>query len=299
MKRTTFVRSALAVSGILLSAPTWAQFPGNAQAPGAPGGGGGGFRGGQRGGGRGGFGGNFSFGTVSAVDASANTITLTPRGGGSDQIIQVSPSASLVTETPTTVGDLRVGEQVRVSGIPTTITASQIVVGTMPGAQGGPGGNAPGGRLARPGGLGAPGGGFGGGAGRPGAGGTMTITASVLSINPLTLIAADNTAITLKMASTTKISRVSALALGSVKVGDQVIATGQTGADGVFTASMVADNMDMASMMGRGGYGGGGFGGGGFGGGGARMRGRGRQNNGQAPADGSAAAPQPSDGNSF
>lgn len=315
MKRITFVRGALALSGILLSVPTLAQGPNNPPPPGAQSAPGGGGRG-QRGGGRGGFrGGNFSFGTVSAVDASANTITVTPRGGGSEQIIQVSPSASLVTQTPTTVGSLRVGEQVRVSGIPTTITASQIVVGTMPGGQGGPGGmpgrpgGGFGGQFGGPGGgAGTPGGGFrnqrGGPGGGPGNGGvpggsTMSITASVLSLNPLTLMAPDNTSITLKMASTTKISRLSTTTLGSVKVGDQIVATGQTGTDGVFTATMVADNLDMGSMMGRGGMGG--FGGGGFGGGqGGRMRGRGRQNGGQAPAgDNMAAPPQPNDGGNF
>ncbi len=316
MKRTTFVRSALALSGLLLSAQTWAQSPNNAPPPGAPNSAGGAAGRGQRAGGRGGFGGNFTFGTVSAVDASAGTITVTPRAGGSDQVIQVPSSASVITQTPTTVSDLRVGEQVRVSGIPTTITASQIVVGAMPGMPGGPGGGAAGGRFGRPGGVpggqfggqggapGAPGGGFrngrggpGGGAGNGGGpgGSTMTITASVLSLNPLTLMAPDNTSITLKMASTTKISRLSPIALGGIKVGDQLIATGQTGDDGVFTATTVADNVDMGSIMGRGGMGGGG----GFGGQGGRMRRGGRQGGGQAPANDNAAAPQPNDGSVF
>jgi len=312
MKRTTFVRSALVLSGLLLSAQTWAQTPDNAPPPPMQGGPGGGFGRGPGGGGRGGF----AFGTVSAVNAAASTITVTPRGGGSEQIIQVSPSASLITQTPTTLADLRVGEQVRVSGIPTTITASQIVVGTLPGMAGGAGGNAQGGRFGRPGGgfggqfggpgggPGAPGGGFrnarggqGGGAGNGGGpgGSTMSITASVISLNPLTLIAPDNTSITLKMASTTKISRLSTIVLGGVKVGDQIVATGQTGTDGVFTATMVADNLDMGSMMGRGGFGGGG----GFGGQGGRMRGRNRQNGGQAPSGDNAAAPQPNGGSAF
>lgn len=304
MKHIPFVRSALVLSGLLLTAPLWAQAPDDAPPPPMQGGPGGGFGGGGRGpsgGGRGGFAGRFAFGTVSAVDASAGTITLTPRGGGSDQVIQVPPTVNMVTQTPTTVRDLKVGEQVRVSGIPTTITASQIVVGSLPAGIGGPGGGGRGGQFGNPGGgpggqfggqggrFGGPGGGPGFGGGRGGANGgpggsTMTITASVLSLNPLTLIAPDNTSITLKMASDAKISRLSTLAMSGVKVGDQVIATGQTGDNGVFTASTVADNLDMGSMMGRGMGGGGGFGGRG-----GRMGGRGRQGGGQAPAGDNAA----------
>lgn len=309
MKHIPFVRSALVLSGLLLTAPLWAQAPDDAPPPPMQGGPGGGFGGGGRGpsgGGRGGFAGRFAFGTVSAVDASAGTITITPRGGGNDQVIQVPSTVSMVTQTPTTVRDLKVGEQVRMSGIPTTITASQIVVGSLPAGIGGPGGGGRGGQFGGPGGGpggqfggqgGAPGGRFGGPGGGPGFGGgrgganggpggsTMTITASVLSLNPLTLIAPDNTSITLKMASDAKISRLSTIAMSGVKVGDQVIATGQTGDNGVFTASTVADNLDMGSMMGRGGMGGGG----GFGGFGGRRGGRGRQGGGQAPASDNAA----------
>ena len=296
MKHFTFVRSALVLSGLLLSAQAWAQAPDNAPPP-MQGGGGGGYGRGPGGGGRGGFGGRFAFGTVSAVDASTNTLTLTPRGGGSNQVIQVPSSASLVTQTPTTVGRLRVGEQVRVSGIPTTITATQIVVGTLPNGLGGPGGGGFGGGR-----FGGPGGGFGGpGGGRPGAGGApgqsaMSITASVLSLNPLTLITPDNTSITLKMAPDAKISRLSTLALGSVKVGDQILATGQTGTDGVFTATTVADNLDMGATMGRGGFGGGGNRFGGFGGG---RRQRGGPNGGPPLAGDNGAAPPPNDGRVF
>ncbi len=327
MKHIPFVRSALVLSGLLLTAPLWAQAPDDAPPPPMQGGPGGGFGGGGRGpggGGRGGFAGRFAFGTVSAVDASAGTITLTPRGGGSDQVIQVPSTVSMITQTPTTVRDLKVGEQVRVSGIPTTITASQIVVGSLPAGIGGPGGGGrggqfggpsggPGGQFGGPGGgpggqFGGPGGGAGGRFGGPGGGpsfggghggaangpgsSTMTITASVLSLNPLTLIAPDNTSITLKMASDAKISRLSTLAMSGVKVGDQVIATGQTGDNGVFTASTVADNLDMGTMMGRGGMGGGGgYGrGGGYSG---RNRQRGGQGGGQAPASNNMADPKP------
>lgn len=311
MKHIPFVRSALVLSGLLLTAPLWAQAPDDAPPP--P------MQGRPSGGGRGGFTGRFAFGTVSAVDASAGTITITPRGGGSDQVIQVPSTVSMVTQTPTTVRDLKVGEQVRVSGIPTTITASQIVVGSLPTGIGGPGGGGRGGQLGNPGGgpggqfggqgggpggrFGGPGGGAGFGGGRGGAangpgGSTMTITASVLSLNPLTLIAPDNTSITLKMASDAKISRLSTLTMSGVKVGDQVIATGQTGDNGVFTASTVADNLDMGTMMGRGGMGsGGGYGrGGGYGG---RNRQRGGQGGGQAPASDNMADPKPNYGRIF
>lgn len=307
MKRNAYALSALALSALLLSAPAWAQNQDDGPPPPMQGGGGfsggpGGFGGGPggpgfgggRGFGGGGFAGRFASGTVSAVNASAGTITITPRGGGADQTISIPASASVLTQSPTTVSSLRVGEEVRVSGVPTTFKASQITVGTLPAGIGGPGG---GGRRGFGGGPG--GGGFGGGPGGPNAqqgggrpgqgGGTMTLTASVVSNNPLTLMLPDNTTVTLKVDPAAKINRVSTGTVAGVKVGDQVFATGQTGDNGVFTATTVADNLDMGIGGGRGGFGGG------PGGPGGRMRG-GRGGRGGGPGGGGGGMPPPDGG---
>ncbi len=70
----------------------------------------------------------FTFGTVSAVDANAGTITVTSPSGGSggsnSQVIKVSAGAQFVTQSEVAAADLKVGDQVQVRGLPTGITVS-------------------------------------------------------------------------------------------------------------------------------------------------------------------------------
>src|SRR5207302_10630353 len=75
----------------------------------------------------------------------------------------------------------------------------------------------------------------------------------------------------LKMASNAKVTKISAVTLNSLKVGDRIMASGQAGENGTFTATTIGVNMEMGGGgPGRGGFGGpggpGGFGGGGPGG---------------------------------
>jgi hypothetical protein len=128
-KKTAAMAAFLACSSLTLTA--FAQAPGGGFGPPPPGGFG--QPGGPNGGGpNGGFRrAPFAFGTVTAVDTTGNTITLSTFNGGS-QTVDVGTDAQIVTQTNVTVSDLKVGDQVAVQGIPTGITASQLTVGQPP-----------------------------------------------------------------------------------------------------------------------------------------------------------------------
>ncbi|MBV9850723.1 MAG: hypothetical protein JO250_13705, partial [Armatimonadetes bacterium] len=98
MRNTMSALFASTLVGLALAAPAVAQAPDAGPPPGP----GGGFPGGPPPGGTGGFPGGpgagfggqrrlpFAFGTVSAVDAAASTITLTTQGGAT-QTLKVAP----------------------------------------------------------------------------------------------------------------------------------------------------------------------------------------------------------------
>lgn len=203
----------------------------------------------------------FAFGTVTAVDAGAGTITINSQMGS--QTIQTQGGAQIVTQSAATVADLKVGDKVQIQGVPTGIMASTLTIGQSPLTPGGPGGGP---------------GGPGGGQGRGGpAGGPMSSFAmasgTVSSTSPLTIALSSSVSLTLTLASDAKVTKFAPLALGDIKVGDRVVSTGQAAADGTFAATMVGVNLTMGGMgmggqRGPGGAGPRGFGGpGGFGGG--------------------------------
>lgn len=194
----------------------------------------------------------FALGTVTAVDTAADTITITPQfGGGSSQTIKTENTTQIVSQSVAAVSDLKVGDQVEVQGVPTGMTASSLTIGQSPFMPGRPGGS--GGPGGRPGGPGAPPPSF------------AVATGKVTSTSPLTVAVSDTVSLTLKMAANAKVTKFTPVTLGGIKVGDRVLSMGQTGDDGTFTATTVALNVDMGSLMGgmggRGGFGGG-FGGG-------------------------------------
>lgn len=214
------------------------------------------------GGGQGGGGFNrrppFAFGTVTAVNSGAGTITISGRGGGPDQTIQTQGTTSIVTQTTAAVSDLKKGDTIEVQGFPTSLTASSVTIGQSPFASlGGPGGPP----------SGIPGGGA-------SASGTIPATASatakgtVTGTSPLTISLSSVTSLVLKMDPNAKVTKYATVALSSVKVGDRVMGIGTANDDGSFAATTVAVNVDMAALgQGRGGFGGGG---GGYGGRGRR-----------------------------
>ena len=256
MKKTAQMRLAPALAGLgLIGLLCLPLLP--AQAQGGP----------QQPGGRFGRRIPFAFGTVTAVDAAAGTITLSsPFGGGSQTIQATQGTTQIVSQTTATVSDLKVGDQVQVQGIPTGITASSVTVGqsplpTMgggrgfggPGAPGGQGGTAASGTPIR---------------------GQANATGTVTSTKPLTISLGQGISMTLTLTANAKISKYSPVALSSIRVGDQIVGAGQTGTDGIFAATSVGVNVTMGMGQGGGGFGGpgGGFGGpgGGFGGRGGR-----------------------------
>ena len=230
-------------------------------------------------------------------------------GGNAPQTITVGTDAQIVSQADTTVADLKVGDQVQVQGVPTGITASQLTVGTPPTGLPGAGGFGGG----RPGGGGNPGGGNNAG-GAAAVQGFATATGTIKTLPTandahLSISLGSDALLYLKMAPGAKISKYTTLKLSDLKVGDQVIATGQTGADGTLTASSVGVNMTMGQGFGgggggfgggrggrnRGGGGGGGFGGGGFGGPGGGGPGGGGGFGGPPPP-GQNGPPPPADG---
>ncbi len=183
----------------------------------------------------------FATGTVSAVDAGAGTITLAPMfGGGAGQTVKVTSTSQITALTEAKVGDLKVGDKVQVRGVPTGITASQITAGES--------GDTPlGGGMTMP---------FGGmpiGAGPVGINGPQAASAQAMgkitSLNPLTISVSDSVQVILKAAPDVKVSRYVTEKIGDLKVGDHILASGQTGDDGVFTASRIRVNADAG--MGR------------------------------------------------
>ena len=252
-------RLASALTGLglatLLLSPVL-QTQARAQGPQDNGGPGGPPPGGQ--GGPGGFNGGganrrapFAFGTVTAVDAGSGTITLSSRGGS--QTIQTQGTTQIVTQSSAAVSDLKVGDQVQVQGVPTGLTASTLTIGASPlvagGAARGAAATTTGGTTTGTGGA------------ATGAGASpqsfAVATGTVSSTSPLTLTLSGSVSLVLKMATNAKVARFTTLALSGVKVGDRIMATGQAGDDGTWTASSVGVNVDTGGMgLGQGGPGG-------------------------------------------
>ena len=288
MKNNMSVLMASALIGLALTAPAFAQGPGGGPPP--PGQGGGGQRR------------PFAFGTVSAVDATGGTLTITTQNGDS-QTVKVGTDAQIVTQQTVKVSDLKVGDQIAVQGVPTGLTASSLTAGQPPAG------------LPGAGGFGGPrGGGNGGGGNGGGGGGNTANTASqgfatasgTIKTLPtatdahLSIALGADAVLFVKMADGAKVTKYATVALGDIKTGDKIVARGDTADDGTLTATTVGVNLQMGGPGGGGfgGFGGGGFGGGGFGGGGfGGRRGGGRRGGGGGfggpPPPGQGAPPPP------
>ena len=211
-------------------------------------------------GGPGGNAGRYAAGAVTAVDATAGTITVTVRRTGASETLKVASGTPIATQATVAVSDLKVGDQIQVSGVPTSISAAQIVAGDVPAGFPAPIGGGPGGPGAGPGG----GGQNGGGLGAPPAPAYATATGKVTATSPMTIALSSGVTLTLTPTADAKISRITTQTLANIKVGDQVSALGQTETDGTFTASAVGVNWTLGGFGGRGrrGQGGGRNGGG-------------------------------------
>lgn len=273
MKNTSKFMMASALTGFMLCGTLLANVasaqdpPATQQGgqPGAPGGGRGQGRNGGQGRGPGGFGGgNMTMGTITGGDLNSGLITVASQFGGGVTNIRVNPNTQIMSQVTISVADLKVGDQVQVQGIPASITANTISAGETPAFLQGGGRN----RGAQPGAAaGAPGANPNGQPpnGQPNANtppqpqAFATATGKVVSKSPLTISLGNDISVTLKLAQNTKITKLMPVTIASLKVGDTVMAAGQTEADGSFTATGIGVNL----ANGRGGPGGfgGGFGG--------------------------------------
>lgn len=251
MKTDMLRRGRTALMGLalmtgLLAAPALAQFPGGGGGP------------------QGRF--PFAVGSVSTVDSGAGTITLTSQFGGGAQTIKVGSGAQIVTLTTIAVTDLKVGDKIAVQGVPTGITTSAITAGDPPAGLPGMGGGPRGGNGGQTAGANT----AGTAAAQSFATATGTIKVLPTTTDPhLTLSLGTDTQLFLKIANGAKVSKYNSLTLADLKSGDQIMAAGQFGADGVLTVTTVAVNLPQRG--GPGGFGGpgrpnGNQGGGGFGG---------------------------------
>lgn len=69
-------------------------------------------------------------GTVAAVDTGANTVTITPKGGGSDITLNVTTETEIeVNGEPATIADITVGQPVKAEYAPSTLDAFEIKAG--------------------------------------------------------------------------------------------------------------------------------------------------------------------------
>lgn len=180
----------------------------------------------------------FALGSISAVNVAAGTLTLTPMFGGAGQTVKVMDTSQITALTEAKVKDLKVGDKVQVHGVPTSITASQITAGDS--------GDSAGSMTVPFGGMPASGGPL-GMAGTQAA--SAQATGKITSLSPLTISVSSSIQITLKAAPDVKVSRYVTEKIGDLKVGDRIMASGQTGDDGVFTASRIRVNSDNG--MGR------------------------------------------------
>lgn len=238
---------ALALAGLALTSPALAQGPGGRARP--------------------------TTGAVTAVDTAAMTITVAGANGAPNQTIKLATDTPIAVEGAGTIADVRVGDTVSVSDAAGQVT---ITDGTLPAAFGFYG------RVLTGGGGGGRGG-FGGGFGGGGAANAPAFSVTngrVTAISPLTISAGAAVSVTMSATTGVKVNRITTGQLSGVKVGDQVMAFGQAGADGTIAATAVALNFPQA----QGGFGGGrnrGGQGGGFGGGGNGQNGMNAQGGGQ------------------
>jgi hypothetical protein len=78
------------------------------------------------------------------------------------------------------------------------------------------------------------------------------VRGTIRSTSPLVVAVGTDATVTLRLSSTTKITKNVTLPLSGIKVGDTVAARGQAGDDGSFSAESVTVNPDLGGFGGRG-----------------------------------------------
>jgi len=242
---------AVGVSAVLLIGlvmfVSFASIPAAAQDPPPPmqfgqGGSPGGF--GGPGQGPGGFGrAPFVMGTVLEVGVSQKMIAVSSPFGGNEQDIRVTDSTKIFSQTEVKISALKVGDTVQIQGVPTGITASSLTIGEAPNLFGSMGQS------------------------RSGASGNRqsnqfrmnrsfaSASGKVKALSPLTIVIDNNVTVTVRTAPDARINKITTVALNTLKAGDNIMAAGETDAQGVLTATTITVNMNrgMGMMGGPGG----------------------------------------------
>jgi hypothetical protein len=226
--------------------------------------------------------GGVAVGAVSQIDRARNAIQVQTTGpaGNETRWVLVTPDTEIYLQRTGTLAELKPGDTIVVSGVPTSVNASQIQIGVVPptfagmrgatflpgpppgtptppippGAQGAPpappGGPVPS-DLPPPGPPGfAPPGGFPG----PGGGMATRLMGTVVSPNPLVVMLPGNVRLNVVADATTRIARVGRATLADLKVGDTLRAFGRPDEMGNVLATRVEAGMDMAPGFGPGGF---------------------------------------------
>lgn len=217
----------------------------SADGQGAPGG---------MGGGPGGGGGG---GTITAIDGSTLTVTLTAMGPQSSSSSSSGTATTVVTSSDTTfsttttgsLSDVQAGDHVMVmgsTGDDGTVAATAIVDQGTQAVSDGPGaGGAPPSQQSGSSDQQAPGqqsGGSGQQSGMPGRPTAGTVTA--VDGSTLTVSTTDGSTVTVTTSSSTTVSVVHASTLADLAVGDTIRVMGSTGSDGTLTATAVREGAD-------------------------------------------------------
>ncbi len=192
-------------------------------------------------------------GTITNGDTTTGQLLVQSQQSGTNVVIQVTNNTQIITQVSVTVADLQVNDQVMLPDMGRG--------GNMPPPQqGGSNTNASGFNGQRP----APpqDNGFnrrGNGTAssnaannsqngnRPnGNGGGRTPTVGrVTSFNPLTIASDSGDSVTLKLPTDARVMKLLSLTFNDLKIGDRVMAMGQNGSNGTFTAMQIAINMDI------------------------------------------------------
>ena len=199
--------------------------------------------------------GPFVVGTVAEVGQTQKMIAVTMPFGRNERIVKVTDKTKMVTQRDAKVSELKVGDQVQVSGVPTGIRASSVTIGDAPGFFSAmmPG-RRPG--MANAGGQPQQ---------NPWQMSFASASGKVTSVSPLTVALDNQVSLTIKMAPDARVQKIAPVALSAIKEGDRIMAVGKTDSQGILSATSIGINMGMGGGM---------FGG--FGGGPGRTRGPGR-----------------------
>jgi hypothetical protein len=188
----------------------------------------------------------FVAGTITGDNLDTGVLTIHSQFEAGNQTVNVTQNTQFATQTTVTVTDLKINDQIQIQGVPTGITASSITAGQMPPLlSGGIGGGMGGGFIGNTRNTG----------GQPNRGvqeiqqgqsqNFATANGSVVATSPLTLSIGNHMTLVVKLATDAKVTKISSSTLADLKVGDKIVASGQTDANGTFTATGVGVNLSV------------------------------------------------------